>query len=265
MSFKLPKTNKKGYTFRIPEPLAVKFYKYCENSNIKPAEYITNFLKQEMKNKTVERQEYDKYCVLALDKQGDLAITNLLNDFNISEYKTELLEENKESKLIVTKPNNYLDYWIQGTYRSLEHENMHEGLGIIKEKVGALANSTIFIKYLISESGTVQAFKISEKEAIQEAANADNKELINMITKEDNLSYIKDLKDYEDLIYVNKISASNEQEAETGTEAKLKKLEQENKAMQEDIKELKAMLEIFSEKVTILNSNTDNTNMNNEY
>ena len=191
MPIELPKSNKKPYSFRLEQPLMDKVYSYCENEETTAPAYISNLIKTDLEDKQVFRQEYNQYCILELpsldydeidlsiQNRQNIAKTDLLNESELSTYLKEYEDSNRA---VLIKPNNRLDKWVNGEYRSYEAKNIHYGLSVYKFEIEPLDfGAKLFIKFIIKNNKKIEAYLISYLEALDDAEEVDNNDLIELI------------------------------------------------------------------------------------
>lgn len=184
------KVDKKTYSFRLYNPLMETVYSYCENENITPANYINEILSEKMAGKTVTRREYEEYIILELPLlehdnpklKMNLKDTSLIKDNNIH-LIVQSMKKEKFIKVIILHPNNYLDSWVKNKGYCVpdETEQIHQGLNIVKLKLGDGVERNYYIKYTIYPDGTVKAFRTIMLDAIKSAKACKNKELLDKL------------------------------------------------------------------------------------
>lgn len=193
MAIKLPKIDKSTFSFRLYNPLMDKVYLYCQNANISIGDYMNNLINEDMKGRVLERKEnsdYDIFLLLPLDQnekkifietKKNICIQTLMGSDRLNNQIMKYTITNTDTEnavLIRTHPNNFLDLFIDGTYKSKnsnDANNYHDGLinFIFKD-----FEYNIFIEF---KNGSYAARLIHNNEVVERLGDAGYHEYLNDI------------------------------------------------------------------------------------
>lgn len=192
------KSDKEPYSFRLSKKMMDDFKKYADLTNRTQTEVLTEMIEDKIKNKTLERGEYEEIITVHLPIHEDDIQEFIDTEIDVSKDPGHILPTYKIK--INIRQNNYLDFFdeYEGTFKA-QHEgyNVHLGLTIITNHDinlmlyddPALEDETItyfILQKLYHDSDDVECYLIDYDEAYN-LSNKYNQELRNKVARSDHI------------------------------------------------------------------------------
>ena len=184
----LPKSDKtEVYSFRTTPKIMENLKKYAKATNTKMPKALNKILENTFKGKTLTREKNEDIRIPSYVKMTNKEIKQLpdrLKDETITifekEYRKYVFFRDQPYKYFQDVYfNNCLDIWKNNTYQSSIEGRKHDGLAITNDE-----NETYYyIKIEQYNDDSHFAYIIQKPQAVKQAKQAKNKELIYMINK----------------------------------------------------------------------------------